>query len=242
MPFEKNKIPCDDCKTELCHFARPHGPVHTQRIIDLERSQRLDACAGKCIKLWTVVSGTVAVSTTLPDGRRQISEIDRAGDTICGPMVIEGSPTWIEALETSTVCEQDFTTQMHDLKDDAAFMTEMFVMVHRRLQEASRHMLMLGRLDSTERVTYFLADMALQSPRPGPVHLPMSREDIADFLGLNAETVSRVFSRLRKSGLFRFETPTDFVMPDLAAVERRLPVPLAPSPGATGERKYVETA
>lgn len=178
------------------------------------------------MKLWTVVSGTAAVSTTLPDGRRQISDIERGGDTICGPMVIEGSPTWIEALEPCTICEHDFSAQMQDLKDDAAFMAEMFGVVHTRLQEASRHMLTLGRLDSTERVTYFLADMALRNHGAGPVHLPMSRDDIADYLGLNAETVSRIFSRLRKSGLFKFASPTEFFMPDIKAVERRLPIPL----------------
>lgn len=79
----------------------------------------------------------------------------------------------------------------------------------------------------------FLAQMAMRVGRGayngGPVRLPMSREDIADYLGLNAETVSRIFSRVKKTGLVKFLSPTEYVIPDLNAIARRLPVPIAPS-------------
>ena len=56
--------------------------------------------------------------------------------------------------------------------------------------------------------------------------LPMSREDIADYLGLNTETVSRILSRIKKTGLIKFLSPTEYVIPDFAALEGRLPVPV----------------
>jgi len=58
----------------------------------------------------------------------------------------------------------------------------------------------------------------------------MNREEIADYLGLNSETVSRIFSKLRKAGLFKFLSPTEFVVPDPEAVARRLPVRVSRRP------------
>ena len=52
----------------------------------------------------------------------------------------------------------------------------------------------------------------------------MSREDIADYLGLNTETVSRILTRLKKSGLVKFNARNEFIVPDLAELGRRLPV------------------
>ncbi len=91
-----------------------------------------------------------------------------------------------------------------------------------------------GRLDSRERVLLFLAEMALRNAkarRPeSPVTLPTSREDMADYLGLNAETISRILGRVRKSGLVRFLSTTEYVIPDMVEIARRLPVaPVAPA-------------
>jgi CRP/FNR family transcriptional regulator, anaerobic regulatory protein len=65
--------------------------------------------------------------------------------------------------------------------------------------------MLLGRKSATERVVSFilmLSNSAARRRRPGdPVLLPMSRSDIADYLGLTVETVSRTFTRLKKQGL-----------------------------------------
>ena len=111
-------------------------------------------------------------------------------------------------------------------------MAEMSRVIHRRLEIASRHLDTLGRLDATERVLLFLGQMALRSGAKGAanalVRLKMSREDIADYLGLNAETVSRILSRVKKTGLVKFLSPTEYLVPDMAAIARRLPVPIDP--------------
>ena len=57
------------------------------------------------------------------------------------------------------------------------------------------------------------------------VSLPLSREDIADYLGLNAETVSRLLSRLKKAGTVTFLSPTEFLITDMSKLEERLPLP-----------------
>ena len=140
------------------------------------------------------------------------------------------SPSWLEALEPTRICEIDLSDDIVTLQNDAAFMHAMFEVIHTRLETATRHLTTLGRLDSTERVTLFLAELAALTPGHEPVHLALSREDIADYLGLNAETVSRILSKIRKAGLFTFLSPTEYVVPDAAAVARRLPVTVARKP------------
>jgi CRP/FNR family transcriptional regulator len=86
-------------------------------------------------------------------------------------------------------------------------------------------MLLLGRLTAEERVGRFLLARAASSRRRGRsdqgFELPMSRGDIADFLGLTTETVSRVFTRLRQKGLITYDAATHVVLrnrPALAAL------------------------
>jgi CRP/FNR family nitrogen fixation transcriptional regulator len=73
------------------------------------------------------------------------------------------------------------------------------------LQHAENHLLLLGRQTSVEKVAAFLIEMdrRLQSS-PGEIILPMNRRDIADYLGLTIESVSRALSILRSEGLLSF--------------------------------------
>lgn len=221
---------CFSCGSRICRFARNDGHHSKRRTIHLRRGDRLEACRDGCVKLWTVVAGTAAITTNLRDGRRQISGIERTGSTICGPMAHEDSTIWLEALEACEICETDFSDDMPVLQNDPAFMQALFAVIHERLEAANRHLTTLGRLDSTERVTLFLAEVAETAARPGPVHLPMSRDEIADYLGLNTETVSRIMSKLRKAGLFKFLNRNEFVVQNPEAVARRLPVRVARRP------------
>ena len=72
------------------------------------------------------------------------------------------------------------------------------------LQHAEDHMLLLGRKTSLERVAAFLLEMDKRLTAAGIMALPMSRRDIADYLGLTLETVSRALSRLHGFGTLGF--------------------------------------
>jgi len=74
----------------------------------------------------------------------------------------------------------------------------------RCMVRAQDHLLVVGRLDSFERVAAFLMDMADRQEELDQIELPMSRQDIGDYLGLTIETVSRVLSRLRDKGSSSF--------------------------------------
>ena len=132
---------------------------------------------------------------------------------VLGPARVPERGEWIEALCDTMLCELDLQTmvQMSDGSRQGcpqALVSELFNVMHQRLEECSAHLVTLGRLDSTERVTLFLLDMANRIGRSVNqgiyVELPMTREDIADYLGLNTETISRIFTRLKKANWSSF--------------------------------------
>jgi CRP/FNR family nitrogen fixation transcriptional regulator len=89
----------------------------------------------------------------------------------------------------------------------------------KKFHRAQDHMLLLGRLTACERVAAFLLDFQRRTTGP-TVELPMSRQDIADYLGLTIETVSRTFTQLQTSGLIDLESCRKVVLRNVAALER----------------------
>ena len=80
----------------------------------------------------------------------------------------------------------------------------LLTMTAQNLQHVENHMLLLGRKTSQERVAAFLLEMNGRVSGPDVVALPMSRGDIADYLGLRLETVSRALSGFERKGYLRF--------------------------------------
>ncbi|QDG75988.1 Crp/Fnr family transcriptional regulator [Labrenzia sp. PHM005] len=223
------------CAHRLCRSAQSTHSSRRHKM--LRRGDRLDISEGFCRKIWVILSGMTAICIGLADGRRQILGIETAGNVICGVGTSAGPRTgeWIEALCDTMLCELDLQTmvQMSDGSRQGcpeALVSELFNVMHQRLEECSAHLVTLGRLDSTERVTLFLLDMANRIGRPVNqgiyVELPMTREDIADYLGLNTETISRIFTRLKKSKLVQFPARNAYSLIDPAALQRRLPLPV----------------
>ena len=89
------------------------------------------------------------------------------------------------------------------------------------LAAAQEQMLLLGRKSALERLATFLMTMRKRAPSSDDgdtILLPMSREDIGDYLGLTIETVSRTMSRLRKSGTIELPDPHHLVVRDPEAL------------------------
>lgn len=218
---------CQMCCLANCGFKKIDGAEAIVKFHDLERGECLECVEGACLRFWNIIDGYGATTMLFRDGRRQILSIERAGDTICGAMATTESEQKLEALTGCRICEIDLSPAASRLLEDCAFLAMTARLMHERLEKSMAHSAVLGRLDSQERVTYFLAEMAfLQDGNGSLVTLPMSREDIADYLGLNTDSVSRVLGRIRKSGLFRFVSPTEYTVPDIEAVARRLPIAL----------------
>ncbi len=104
------------------------------------------------------------------------------------------------------------------LDDFPAFETRLLEVASNELVAAQAQMLLLGRKTARERVASFLlARSADSAPCVGPLgtlHLPMTRTDIADYLGLTIETVSRTMTRLKDDRLIGIPNPSEIVIND----------------------------
>ncbi|WP_269716795.1 helix-turn-helix domain-containing protein [Caulobacter sp. NIBR2454] len=147
--------------------------------------------------VYKVLSGVVRTTRLLDDGRRQIVAFHMPGDVFG----LEVGPTHRFSAEAVGCCELalvrrtvlDKTTQ-----NDPAAWRAVWTLTALDLERMQDHMVLLGRKTAAEKVEAFLADMSARAPASDGVELPMSRTDIADYLGLTIETVSRILSQMER--------------------------------------------
>jgi len=153
--------------------------------------------------VYQVKSGAVRSYKLLCDGRRQIGAFHLAGDIFGLENGGEHRFT-AEAIVDTTVRLIKRQSLEMVAEGDAIVARNMLSMTTNNLQHAEDHMLLLGRKTSLERVAAFLLEMDKRLTAAGVMALPMSRRDIADYLGLTLETVSRALSRLHDLGTLGF--------------------------------------
>jgi CRP/FNR family transcriptional regulator, nitrogen fixation regulation protein len=144
--------------------------------------------------LYKVVSGSVRTYKLLADGRRQIGGFYLPGD-IFGLEVGDDHTFSAEAVVDSKVLVVKRTSIMGLAARDAEIASQLWSMTARELQRTRNHIMLLIKT-ARERVAGFLLEMASRQPASNEIDLPMSRRDIADYLGLTIETVSRTLSQL----------------------------------------------
>jgi CRP/FNR family nitrogen fixation transcriptional regulator len=153
--------------------------------------------------IFEVISGAVRSYKVLSDGRRQICAFHLPSD-IFG---LENGAAYrftAEAIVETTAR----VVRRHSLEyvaaTDVRVARNLLSMTAKNLLHAEDHMLLLGRKTSLERVAAFLLEMDQRIKATEMIALPMSRRDIADYLGLTLETVSRALSYLRGRGILEF--------------------------------------
>ena len=160
------------------------------------------------IFVYQVKEGAVRSYKLLSDGRRQIGAFHLVGD-IFGLTSDQSHRFTAEAIVKTSLWIIERHSLAARVENDAALARNMLSMITKTLQHAEDHMLLLGRKDSLERVATFLIEMDKRLTAAGAMTLPMSRLDIADYLGLTLETVSRALSRLRRAGVLTFSGSTN---------------------------------
>src|SRR5215510_1731728 len=153
--------------------------------------------------VYQVVSGAVRSYKLLSDGRRQIGAFHLAGD-IFGLEIGTDHRFTAEAIVDTTVRLLKRRSLELAAESDVMVARNLLSMTTNNLRHAEDHMLLLGRKTSLERVAAFLIEMDKRSTAAGILALPMCRRDIADYLGLTLETVSRALSRLHALGVLGF--------------------------------------
>jgi CRP/FNR family nitrogen fixation transcriptional regulator len=153
--------------------------------------------------VYQVIDGAVRSYKLLSDGRRQINAFHLAGD-IFGLENGETHRFTAEAIIDTTVRLTRRVSLTHIAETDTMVARDLLNMTANNLQHAENHMLLLGRKTSLERVAAFLLEMDRRLTAAGIMALPMCRRDIADYLGLTLETVSRALSLLHDKGILGF--------------------------------------
>jgi CRP/FNR family nitrogen fixation transcriptional regulator len=168
--------------------------------------------------LYKVVSGTVRTYKVLVDGRRQIGGFHLPGDMFG----FESGDEHTFSAEAITDCKilvikRSAVIALATRDNDVA--QQMWALTARELQRVQDHIMVLIK-SAQERVASFLLEMAGRAAGGGAVELPMSRQDIADYLGLTIETVSRTLTQLEKTAAIELPTSRRIVLRNRSALSR----------------------
>lgn len=156
---------------------------------------------------YSLTSGMLRIYTSLPDGRRQIAGFLFPGDFL-GLADDEVYSLSAEAVVPSALCAFSAKEMERLMERFPKLKERLYQMTRLALRTARDNQLVLGRLAPVEKLASFLLVLSARAEKRGekptnPVHLLMNRTDIADYLGLAIETVSRSFTKLKTQGLIQ---------------------------------------
>ncbi|OAV55016.1 transcriptional regulator [Rhizobium sp. WYCCWR10014] len=172
-----------------------------------------------------IMRGVVKLCKVMPDGRQQIVGLQFAPDFVGRPYVRESTLS-AEAATDAEICV--FPRNLIDrmISETPELQRSLHDQALKELDAAREWMLTLGRRTAEEKVASLLDLIAThaepQTATSTAFDLPLSRAEIADFLGLTIETVSRQMTRLRKSRIIRIENFRHIVVPDMDELERMI--------------------
>ena len=222
---------CLSCEARHKGICGVLDPAH---LIELSRhttkhsynaEKRIAADGQKMERYSNILKGVVKLSKLTTDGRQQIVGLQFAPDFLGRPFAQESGYD-IECATDVKVCSfpkaileklvHEFPELEHRLHQQAL----------KELDEARDWMLTLGRKTASERVASFLYFIAghidpenVDLPNAVRFELPLKRADIADFLGLTIETVSRQMTKLRQAGIIQIAHNIEITVPDLTALK-----------------------
>ncbi|MDF1721056.1 MAG: Crp/Fnr family transcriptional regulator [Minwuia sp.] len=176
-----------------------------------------------------IVSGTVKLTKLMSDGRQQIVGLQFPPDFL-GRAFKQRSPYFAEAATEVELCIFPKPAFERILKEKPGLELRLFQDTLDELDAARDWMLLLGRKTAAEKVASFLHMIARRSPMIGCAHLadagdiqfqmPLNRSEIADYLGLTIETVSRQIGRLKADGVLQLHATREFSVLDMDRLAR----------------------
>ncbi|HWJ89419.1 MAG TPA: Crp/Fnr family transcriptional regulator [Pelagibacterium sp.] len=203
---------------------------HT-RIVRREAGSELIADDSDVTTYANIMHGVVKLTKMLEDGRQQVVGLQFAPDFL-GRIFGSQNTLSAEAASDVDLCRIPRAALEAMLEDNPALERRLLEQALRELDNARDWMVTLGRKTAGEKVASFLHLIAThinpvaETGRKSGDHegaqfdLPLSRSDIADFLGLTIETVSRQLTKLRKEGVITVVNNRTFIIPDLARLEK----------------------
>lgn len=206
--FNRRSVPIDRASESS---ADPLGVAGVR--MAYRRNEEIFGEGEPATSVYRVLKGVVRTYRILADGRRQIAEFFLPGEVFG----LQARAEHTASAEAVTDCEL-VAVRRSQLSEralnDGATAHKLLALTLHQLLRSEEHMLILGRKTASERLAWFLMDMAERIPAPNRVELPMSRQDIADYLGLTIETVSRTMTQLQDDGVIELPTCRQVVLRD----------------------------
>lgn len=224
---------CASCEARhrgICGALEPEQLAVLARTTTRHRSQPGEELVGEAEsvdRFSNVLSGVVKLTKTLSDGRQQIVGLQFAPDFLGRPFRTESTLTAQAATEVQ-LCSFPRKALERMMGEQPDLEHRLLEQALKELDQARDWMVTLGRKTAAEKIASFLLMIARNiDPTADPARraaafdLPLSRAEIADFLGLTIETVSRQFTRLRNDGVMRIENNRHIIVDDLRRLEVR---------------------
>ena len=203
---------CDHCGSRVAGLCQPLDAAALDEISS--EAQQLTLPAHSAVfregdpagRVFTLIDGVAKLSRLLPDGKQQVVGFRFAGDVI-GYTTLEDYPFDAELLTDAKICRLDRGQLEGLLRRYPKLERRMLDLCVQELTTTQEQLVTVGRRSAEARVAAFLLSLVEASRRRGQprqvLDMPMTRADIADFLGLTLETVSRSLTAFRKRGWIR---------------------------------------
>ncbi|MEJ2818050.1 MULTISPECIES: helix-turn-helix domain-containing protein [unclassified Caulobacter] len=169
-------------------------------------------------RVYQLISGSVRTCRILRDGRRQIEAFHFPGD-VFGLESGEAYRAAAQTLSPALVRVMPRTALEALARERGDVARRLLELATESLRRCQDHVLMLGRRTACERVAALLLDLAERTGAHALLDVPMTRQDMADYLGLTIETVSRTFTQFQHDGLIALPTTRKVLLRDREALE-----------------------
>ncbi len=199
---------------------------HTRRTLK-DTDANLIVAESKATQVSNILRGVVKLTKIMPDGRQQIVGLQFAPDFLGTPFG-EYNNVDAEAANNVQLCSFPKAILEEMIHESPELEHKLHQQALKQLDEAREMMLTLGRKTAAEKIASFLYMLAIHldpeidhETEQVEFELPLKRADIADYLGLTIETVSRQITKLRKDGVVQIENNRLFKIPDLERLKMR---------------------
>lgn len=220
----RNRAICADLDDEEINLLNAIGRRKT-----LQPGEQLLWEGEEAVLVANVIDGVLKLSTSTGDGKEQILGVVYQSDFLGRPFG-QTTPYGVEALTEAQVCVFQRSDFDRFAREHPRLEHKLLERTLSELDRTRRWMLLLGRMNAEQKLASFLietADRLAPAGRSGAdgsvsrVELPLSRQQIADVLGLTIETVSRQFTRMRKDGIIAIAGRRDITILDRVALQER---------------------
>jgi len=187
-------------------------------VIQVAHGREIFAEGNETDVFYKVICGVVRVCKFLSDGRRQIEAFHVAGE-VFGFEIGREHVLSAEAVSDCTLVSYRRRNVEMLAQKDETITHQLFQYAMKSLAQAQSHSLLLGRRGAAEKVASFLLVWATHSADKRIVTLAMTRQDIADYLGLTIESVSRSLSQFERDGLIALPNIREVRLKNIEALE-----------------------